>query len=64
MWGQKTQTASQEFYHEGVQSATEGSKYLKYFDLGVLKTNETQACLLAEKETNREEERETIKRET
>ena len=27
----------------------EGSKYLQYFDLGVLKTNETQACLLAKR---------------
>ena len=61
MWGQKTQTASQEFYHEGVQSATiMGSKYLKHFDFGVLKTNETQACLLAERKKPIERESEKL----
>ena len=38
----------------------EGSKYLKHFDFGVLKTNETQACLLAERKKPIERESEKL----
>ena len=38
----------------------EGSKDLNHFDFGVLKTNETQACLLAERRKPIESKKEKL----